>query len=301
MAIQISTVDFHGQPLSVIPQNNQLYVAMKPICENIGLQWRAQNQRIQRDEVLGSTACMIHAVAEDGKNRQLLCLPVEYLNGWLFGVDEKRVKPEIKQRLIQYKRECYKVLSDYWLKGQGGTARQQPNQAIGSEGMKRLSSLVDGKISHLKGKQRASAKARFWNQIHAAFDVKMGMDIPESEFNNARQFISEYVLEGDYLPAEPEQATMPQADAVFSPKRMPSGFDQRHGRLLWEQMFDCGWRIDLLWAVRWIKDHEGQTVLLEPGVSEQLQLELNSILFWNENYRNKLLDIHRMTQIGQRY
>lgn len=181
------------------------------------------------------------------------------------------------------------------------TSESQPDQVIGSEGMKRLSNLVDGKISHLKGKQRASAKARFWNQIHAAFDVKMGMDIPESEFNNARQFISEYVLEGDYLPAEPEQATMPQADAVFSPKRMPSGFDQRHGRLLWEQMFDCGWRIDLLWAVRWIKDHEGQTVLLEPGVSEQLQLELNSILFWNENYRNKLLDIHRMTQIGQRH
>ncbi|WP_051228291.1 KilA-N domain-containing protein [Oceanospirillum beijerinckii] len=175
------------------------------------------------------------------------------------------------------------------------------DRAIGTNGMDILSSLVDGKISHLKGKQRASAKARFWNQIHAGFDVKSGADIPESEFNNARQFISEYVLEGDYLPAEPEQVTEPQADAVFSPKRMPSGFDQRHGRLLWEQMFDCGWRIDLLWAVRWIKDHEGQTVLLEPGVSEQLQLELNSILFWNENYRNKLLDIHRMTQIGQRH
>ncbi|WP_051227694.1 phage antirepressor N-terminal domain-containing protein [Oceanospirillum beijerinckii] len=130
MAIQISTVDFHGQPLSVIPKNNQLYVAMKPICENIGLQWRAQNQRIQRDEVLSSTACMMHAVAEDGKNRQLLCLPVEYLNGWLFGVDEKRVKPEIKQRLIQYKKECYKVLSDYWQNGGAVNPRCQPKQQV---------------------------------------------------------------------------------------------------------------------------------------------------------------------------
>ena len=301
MAAQLSSVDFHNQSVSVIHQDNQLYVPMKHICENIGLLWHGQYERIKRHTVLSSTIRVIRIVASDQKTRELVCLPLEYLNGWLFGVDIRRVKPEIKDRLTQYQTECFLVLSDYWLKGQGVTARQQPNQAIGLEGMKRLSSLVDGKISHLKGKQRASAKARFWNQIHAAFDVKMGMDIPESEFNNARQFISEYVLEGDYLPAEPEQATMPQADAVFSPKRMPSEFDQRHGRLLREQMHDCGWNIDLLWALKWIKNHEGQTVLLEPGVSDQLQLELSSILFWNENYRNKLLEIHRMTQIGQRH
>ena len=35
------------------------------------------------------------------------------------------------------------------------------DRAIGADGMSILSSLVNGKISHLKGKQRASAKARF--------------------------------------------------------------------------------------------------------------------------------------------
>jgi hypothetical protein len=59
MTNHISTVSFHGQPLSVIPQDNQLYVAIKPICENIGLPWEGQRQRIKRDEVLNSTASMI--------------------------------------------------------------------------------------------------------------------------------------------------------------------------------------------------------------------------------------------------
>lgn len=86
------------------------------------------------------------------------------------------------------------------------------DQAIGADGMSILSSLVNGKISHLKGKQRASAKARFWNQIHAGFDVVCGADIPESEFNNVRQFIGEYVLEGDYLPADQKQ--LPLDDGV---------------------------------------------------------------------------------------
>ncbi|MBB1489396.1 KilA-N domain-containing protein [Oceanospirillum sediminis] len=87
----------------------------------------------------------------------------------------------------------------------------QSDQAIGTNGMDILSSLVDGKISHLKGRERASAKARFWNQIHAGFDVRSGADIPEREFNNARQFISEYVLEGDYLPADQKQLPLKQA------------------------------------------------------------------------------------------
>lgn len=47
----------------------------------------------------------------------MLCLPIHYLNGWLFGVDTNRVKAEIKDKLITYKKECYQVLFDYWNNG----------------------------------------------------------------------------------------------------------------------------------------------------------------------------------------
>ena len=87
---------------------------MKPICENIGLDWEAQRQKIHRNQILNSTACMIKAVAQDGKNRENLCLPLEYLNGWLFGVDAARVKPQIRERLLQYQRECFKVLNAHF-------------------------------------------------------------------------------------------------------------------------------------------------------------------------------------------
>lgn len=59
---------------------------------------------------------MIKAVAPDGKLREMLCLPLDYLNGWLFGVDARRVKPEIRERLLQYQRECYRVLHDHFNK-----------------------------------------------------------------------------------------------------------------------------------------------------------------------------------------
>lgn len=113
----VQTIQFYNQQIITVKQDDVVYTAMKPICDNIGLQWEAQRQRISRDEVLDSVACMIKATGNDGKNYEMLCLPIDYLNGWLFGVDVKRVKPEIKDKLIQYKKECYQVLSDYWRKG----------------------------------------------------------------------------------------------------------------------------------------------------------------------------------------
>ena len=48
------SIPFHGQTIPVFTQNRQHYVAMKPICENIGLDWRAQRQRIMRNSVMAN-------------------------------------------------------------------------------------------------------------------------------------------------------------------------------------------------------------------------------------------------------
>ncbi|WP_080735290.1 phage antirepressor N-terminal domain-containing protein [Gallibacterium anatis] len=120
MNTQLQTIQFYNRTLTTFEQNNIHYVAMKPICENIGLDWHAQRQRIHRDEVLSQGAVMITLPSVSGE-QQTLCLPIQYLNGWLFGIDVKRVKPEIRETLITYKRECYQALFDYWNK-----PKQQP-------------------------------------------------------------------------------------------------------------------------------------------------------------------------------
>lgn len=198
MKNQISTVSFHGQNLSVIPLNNQLFVAIKPVCENIGVPWEGQRQRIKRDEVLNSTACMIQVVAADKRKRELLCLPLEYLNGWLFGIDEKRVKPEIRENILQYKRECFKVLSDYWQKG----FSVNPHSPISPDSFQQLSCLIEGKVKSLPDKSRRSATARIWRQLHRAFDVKSGHDLTEDQLPEARNFIAAYAVQGEWMPKQ---------------------------------------------------------------------------------------------------
>ena len=59
---------------------------------------------------------MIH-VPSAGGIQEMLCLPLEYLNGWLFGIDERRVAPEIRAPLVVYKREAYTALYNYFIKG----------------------------------------------------------------------------------------------------------------------------------------------------------------------------------------
>lgn len=117
---QVQNISFHGQTVAVFSQNNQHYVAMKPICENIGLQWEAQLKRIQRNAILNTAMSMMDTPSNGGKQKTA-CLPLDYLNGWLFGVDARRVKPEIRERLLTYQRECFRVLNNHF---------NQPKQTI---------------------------------------------------------------------------------------------------------------------------------------------------------------------------
>lgn len=115
--IQYSLIPFNGDEIMAITKNGKKFVVPKQICENLGLDWSAQRQKIERDSVLSSTMVMITTVAKDGKNREMSVLPLEYLNGWLFGIDDTRVKEAIRPKIIDYKKQCYIVLYEYFNKG----------------------------------------------------------------------------------------------------------------------------------------------------------------------------------------
>ncbi|WP_061289638.1 phage antirepressor N-terminal domain-containing protein [Azotobacter vinelandii] len=121
---QLGTVSFQGHDLTVITTDSgERFVAMKPVCEAIGLAWNGQYERIKRHEVLKEGIRVIRTPSTSGI-QEFVCLPLDYLNGWLFGVDASRVKPEIRERLIQYQRECFGVLAAYWQRGKAVNPRK---------------------------------------------------------------------------------------------------------------------------------------------------------------------------------
>jgi len=107
-------VKFNNQHIPVYFVGDKPFVAMKPICENIGLQWEAQLKRIKRNHVLNQGMSIMDIPTNGGK-QQIVCLPFSMLNGWLMGVDANKVKPEIKDTLTKYQLECYDVLFKHFM------------------------------------------------------------------------------------------------------------------------------------------------------------------------------------------
>ncbi len=119
--IEQKQVAFYGDEiLAVRIEDGTVFIPVRPICDLLGVDWSAQRRRINRDPVLSEEMQSVVVTATDSYrtiNRDVLSLPLDYVSGFLFGIDANRVKPEIKERLIQYQRECYKVLAEAFSDG----------------------------------------------------------------------------------------------------------------------------------------------------------------------------------------
>ena len=179
MNTQLETIQFHNQQLIVLNHENKPYIAMKPVCENIGLDWHAQRQRIHRHHVLSKGEVMITLPSKSG-NQEYLCLPISMLNGWLFGIDTNRVKPEIRQILEQYQLECFDVLYNHFMPK---VAQQFPN-TISPEQQQQIQQAVNERVYRTGEHHQA-----IYSKFYAQFKVPRYQDLPASKFDEAIQWL----------------------------------------------------------------------------------------------------------------
>lgn len=116
--VEEQTVLFYEDEITVVVVNTAaaeqpIYVPIRPICDYLDIDWSSQRRRISNDPVLSKRARSVAVTAtEAGGRREMTCLPLDYLNGWLFGVSVNRIKDEsLRERLIRYQDECYSVLA----------------------------------------------------------------------------------------------------------------------------------------------------------------------------------------------
>lgn len=115
MQTQIIPVPFYEDTLVMFGKDNEPMVAMKTIVENMGLTW--QSQHVKLTEKFGSTITIIVTVAEDGKKRDMICLPLRKLPAWLYSINPNKVAPELKDKVTRYQDECDDALWNYWTQG----------------------------------------------------------------------------------------------------------------------------------------------------------------------------------------
>ena len=115
--IEQKIVEFYEDEITAARlANGEVFVPIRPICDNLGVTLAGQRERINRDPVLSEEVTSV-SVTLTQQAREMICLPLKFIPGWLFGINANRVKPEIRERLIIYQRECYDALAEAFQEG----------------------------------------------------------------------------------------------------------------------------------------------------------------------------------------
>lgn len=102
------SLDFNGKLIGVAHVEGKNWVAVKPICEALNVNYERQRQNIHNSPILGELPAIQQVVAADGVPREMLCLEEKYIYGWLFSLNSS--SPE----LIAFQKECYDVLFNHF-------------------------------------------------------------------------------------------------------------------------------------------------------------------------------------------
>ena len=95
---------------------SDMCVPIKPICEALGVAFQSQAEKIKSDLILSSVVTLGITTGADGKQYEMLCLPLKYVYGWIFSINPNNVKVESRENVMRYKQECYDALYEYFHK-----------------------------------------------------------------------------------------------------------------------------------------------------------------------------------------
>ena len=119
--IEQKIIVFRGDEITAVvvetDEGRTVYLPLRMLCDHLGISYNGQRERIARDPVLSEIVQGVRVTrspSADGRGggpQKMECIPLEFLNGWLFGVSASRVKEELREKLVAYQRHCYLVLS----------------------------------------------------------------------------------------------------------------------------------------------------------------------------------------------
>ncbi|EIV6583972.1 TPA: phage antirepressor N-terminal domain-containing protein [Klebsiella pneumoniae] len=192
-AVNTSYVPFNGQQVLTAMAASIAYVAMRPIVENIGLDWAAQFVKLKKQSK--KFGCCDIATPSKGGIQKMLCIPLKKLNGWLFSINHEKVRADIRDKLIQYQEECFTVLHDYWTKGKAENQRKKTTVDERTPLRDAVNMLVS---------KRHMMYPEAYAMIHQRFNVESIEDLEATQIPDAIEYVHRVALEGEFLGKQEE-------------------------------------------------------------------------------------------------
>lgn len=97
-------VEFQGSKILGIMEKGKIYVSVKTVGKNLGMnehQINSQRQKVQTDTTLNIGCVKFHAGVFD-LNNQTLAIELDYLPIWLAKINPSRFNDDLKQKLLTY-------------------------------------------------------------------------------------------------------------------------------------------------------------------------------------------------------
>ncbi|EEP9145456.1 phage antirepressor Ant [Salmonella enterica] len=180
-------VPFHGTNLFLVSINNEPYVPMKPVVEGMGMVWAAQFVKLKQRFAKGISEIEIPSA---GGKQLMICLAFRKFAAWLSSIQPNKVRPEIRDKVIQYQEECDDVLYDYWTKGKAENPRKKTSVDERTPLRDAVNMLVSKK--HLMYPEA-------YAMIHQRFNVESIEELEASQIPLAVEYIHRVVLEGEFI------------------------------------------------------------------------------------------------------
>lgn len=92
-------------------------IALKPVCENLGISWSWQFEQLKKDDQLSKLFGKEKVVSRDGKSYEMICLPFNVFQDWLWNLNptdkmNTQLWEEYKKGLVVYLLQMLKVSLD---------------------------------------------------------------------------------------------------------------------------------------------------------------------------------------------
>lgn len=155
---ELTILDFEGDQITAAARDGKVYVAVRPIVENLGLSWGSQYNRLRRDPVLAEGVFVMKTPDARGTSQEMLFLELQLLHGWLFRIDASRVRPDLRERVLMYQRHCYRILFEHFSGKAGAKEAAAPLES-------RRRHLLARPLPPMLTRSRAN-RIRHWRAIH---------------------------------------------------------------------------------------------------------------------------------------
>ena len=104
LKLKIENYEFE---VPVFEQDGKHWFALNPLCDIIGVDRGTQTRKVLSSELI--RVCHM-TLPSAGGAQSMLCVEIDSIGEWIFGINPNKVKPEIRERMYLFRKKLQAVL-----------------------------------------------------------------------------------------------------------------------------------------------------------------------------------------------